>query len=283
MTNVSFWGGLLALLMIAGPVLAQTPHDAPPPPEAATTESPAPAAPAPAASPPATAAPEASATAAPANAAAAPSGAQPPATSTSPPADNSGATTPQAAEAAPPPPEPTLIANVDLAAQSVTISENGVEKYTWPISSGTRGYRTRTGTFSPTWTSRMHYSRQWDWAPMPYAVFFNRGIAFHGTRATGMLGRPASHGCVRLATANAKTLYNLVHKHGTKMTRVIVHGAPQFKEPEVASRRGSSRYASRSRYGRYAYSDPYFYEPPPRRRRYVGRPVYRGPFGGLWD
>jgi len=34
---------------------------------------------------------------------------------------------------------------------------------------------------------------------MPNAVFFHRGTAFHGTSAAGLLGQPASHGCVRLA------------------------------------------------------------------------------------
>lgn len=212
-----------------------------------------------------TAAPPASATAALGMAGSAAAGAQPP----------------------PPPPEPTLIVSADLGSQRVTITENGRAKYTWPISSGTRGYRTKTGRFTPTWTSRMHYSRQWDWAPMPYAVFFNRGTAFHGTYATRSLGRPASHGCIRLTTSNAKTLYNLVHKHGTRMTRVIVHGAPKFNEPQVASRRRDP-YASydyeyprpRRIRGGYAYADPYF--APRRRPRYVERP-YRGPNGGLWD
>ncbi len=134
-----------------------------------------------------------------------------------------------------PPPLPiTLVLKANLGAQRLTIEENGKVKHVWPISSGTGRYATRTGTFRPQWTERMHFSRQYDWAPMPHAVFFNRGTAFHGTHAVGLLGRPASHGCIRLAPANAATLYGLVHKHGLYQTKVIVHGGS--KEPAVAQR-----------------------------------------------
>jgi lipoprotein-anchoring transpeptidase ErfK/SrfK len=43
---------------------------------------------------------------------------------------------------------------------------------------------------------------------MPYAIFFNEGKAIHGF--AGSVGGPASHGCVRLSTGNAKTLFRLV-------------------------------------------------------------------------
>ncbi len=292
MTALRLSSVVLALLVTAMPAAAQTPAD---PATGTSVPAPAPAA----VAPPSEAQP---ATAPPPDASPAPStGETPQTTSGAPPADASNAApavdtpaAPTATESAPvtaeappppPPPEPTLIVSADLGSQRVTITENGKVKYTWPISSGTRGYRTKTGRFTPAWTSRMHYSRQWDWAPMPYAVFFNRGTAFHGTYATRALGRPASHGCIRLTTANAKTLYNLVHRHGLKMTRVVVHGAPNFKDPAVARRRGRAIYAERyppPRYGRrgYAYADPYFERQ--RRRRYVARP-YRGPYGGLWD
>src|SRR5882724_11448003 len=146
------------------------------------------------------------------------------------------------AESAPPPPPPpppiTLVLNTDLGSQRLTVVENGKAKYTWPISSGRRGFATPTGTFHPQWASKMHYSRQYEFAPMPHAVFFHRGTAFHGTSATGLLGQPASHGCVRLAPGNAAQLFKLVHKHGYASTKVVVHGGSRNKEPAVA-RRGS--------------------------------------------
>jgi lipoprotein-anchoring transpeptidase ErfK/SrfK len=60
-----------------------------------------------------------------------------------------------------------------------------------------------------------HYSKEWDDAPMPYSIFFtDAGHAIHGSHAVSRLGRPASHGCVRLAPANARTLFDLVKAEG---------------------------------------------------------------------
>ncbi len=57
------------------------------------------------------------------------------------------------------------------------------------------------------------YSKQWDNAPMPHAIFFIKdGHAIHGTQEVKNLGKPASHGCVRLSPENAATLYALVKR-----------------------------------------------------------------------
>jgi len=61
---------------------------------------------------------------------------------------------------------------------------------------------------------RMWYSRKYDNAPMPHALFFEGRLAIHGTNAIRQLGRPASHGCVRLSPGNARTLFDLVRQHG---------------------------------------------------------------------
>ena len=76
---------------------------------------------------------------------------------------------------------------------------------------------------------------------MPNAVFINGGVAVHGTYHTGALGSPASHGCIRLSTANAKTFYNLVERHGLKMTRVTVFGRPNWRGPVAVASRDPSR------------------------------------------
>lgn len=136
-------------------------------------------------------------------------------------------------------PDPTLKVSIDLGAQTLTLSEGGQVKYSWPISSGTASHPTPRGTFRPQWTAKMWYSRKYDNAPMPHSVFINGGIAIHATYATGMLGRPASHGCIRLSPGNAKTFYNLVHKHGLKMTRVSVHGTPRYGAPAIAHRKSA--------------------------------------------
>jgi lipoprotein-anchoring transpeptidase ErfK/SrfK len=66
----------------------------------------------------------------------------------------------------------------------------------------------------------MHYSRKYDNAPMPHSVFFHYGYAIHATDAVKALGRPASHGCVRLSPANASKLFALVKQHGSGRTRI---------------------------------------------------------------
>lgn len=131
-----------------------------------------------------------------------------------------------------PPPEPTLAINIDLTRQVMTVSEDGMSVHTWPISSARYGYRTPTGTFQPTWMAKMWYSRQYDYAPMPHAIFFHQGVAIHATYATRALGRPASHGCVRLAPRNASTLFKLVNKHGKERTQIVVHGRPDHSGGE---------------------------------------------------
>jgi lipoprotein-anchoring transpeptidase ErfK/SrfK len=148
------------------------------------------------------------------------------------------------APAPPPPPPITLVLNADLGAQRLTVVENGKTKYTWAISSGRRGFATPTGTFRPQWAAKMWYSRQYESAPMPNAVFFHRGTAFHGTSAMGLLGQPASHGCVRLAPGNAAALFRLVHKHGFAATKVVVHGGSRQRQPSMAQRGARSEMAS---------------------------------------
>ena len=144
----------------------------------------------------------------------------------------------------PPPPRPiTLELSADLRAQRLKVIENGAVKFTWPISSGRSGFETKTGTFRPQWASRMWYSRQYELAPMPHAVFFHQGAAFHATNAIGMLGRPASHGCIRLAPGNAAQLYKLVHKHGFAQTKIVVHHGARHKAPPTAMKAGRKRVA----------------------------------------
>ena len=119
---------------------------------------------------------------------------------------------------------PSLVARIDLTHQRMHVSANGKPVASWKISSGRTGFETPTGRFRPKWISRMHYSRKYDNAPMPYSVFFNGGIATHGTTAVSGLGRPASHGCIRLRTPNARTFYHLVRSHGKNRTRIVVTG-----------------------------------------------------------
>lgn len=181
---------------------------------------------------------------------------------------SSGSNIPTVAKAEPP--KPTLLVAIDLSKQKMTVTENGDAKFTWSISSGRSGYVTPRGTFRPVWMSKMWYSRKYDYSPMPHAIFFHGGTAIHGTDYVYALGRPASHGCVRLAPNHAATLYRLVTRHGKAKTRITVFGTP--KQTPVASRReGERRHSTRQR--RYQ-DEPWWMDedyPPPRRRAYRER------------
>lgn len=108
---------------------------------------------------------------------------------------------------------------VDKRTQTMYVdSPEGV--FTWKVSTAKRGYHTPSGTFSPYSLQRMHYSKKYDNAPMPHSIFFNGGYAIHGTPHVGNLGRPASHGCVRLAPVNAKRLYEIV---GRDRENTVIH------------------------------------------------------------
>jgi hypothetical protein len=146
-----------------------------------------------------------------------------------------------------PPPPVTLVLNADLGAQRLAVIANGVTVHTWKISSGREGYATRTGSFRPQWASRMWYSRQYDDAPMPHAIFFHKGMAFHATTAVRKLGQPASHGCIRLAPSNAEALYKLVHRHGYARTKIVIHHGAKRKDPATAAKPAAKRAAGAPR------------------------------------
>ncbi|HVJ77872.1 MAG TPA: L,D-transpeptidase [Hyphomicrobium sp.] len=141
---------------------------------------------------------------------------------------------------------PTLTASIDLASQRMVVKVDGQTRYSWPISSGVAAYATPTGTFRPQRTEKMWYSRKYDMAPMPHAVFIHGGVAIHGTSHTAYLGSPASHGCIRLSKSHAATFYSLVKQHGMARTRVSVYGRPHWRKgSQIAGRDDDNR---RSRY-----------------------------------
>jgi hypothetical protein len=152
----------------------------------------------------------------------------------------------------------------------MTVSLDGVQQYEWPVSTGLRGYTTPSGTYTATSMNKIWYSKQWDNAPMPHAVFFTRdGHAIHGTLEVKRLGKPASHGCVRLSPKNAATLFALVEKTGLKNTQVVLAGSTPGGEGKVANKSGAkSSYRSRSRYADSV--------PEPRRRGGLFRRLFGG-------
>ena len=116
----------------------------------------------------------------------------------------------------------SVVAKIDLSSQRMYVTVNGVTKYSWAVSTARAGYRTPTGSFRPQRLERMWYSSKYENSPMPHSVFFYGGYAVHGTGAIGSLGRPASHGCVRLHPSNAAKLYSLIQQNGMGNARIVV-------------------------------------------------------------
>jgi lipoprotein-anchoring transpeptidase ErfK/SrfK len=117
----------------------------------------------------------------------------------------------------------SVIANIDISRQRMTITIDGAPYASWPVSTGVNGYNTPMGSYRPYLVKRMHYSSKYENAPMPHSVFFRGGYAIHGTPYIKRLGRRASHGCVRLHPANAAQLYKLVLIYGFDNTRISIH------------------------------------------------------------
>ena len=120
-------------------------------------------------------------------------------------------------------------ANIDIAidknTQQMSVAVDGAQRYTWPVSTGRPGYDTPNGTFKVNRMDASHFSQEWDNAPMPHTMFFDmRGHAIHGFSDVAHLGLAVSHGCVRLAPANATVLFNLVKAEGMANTSVTITG-----------------------------------------------------------
>jgi lipoprotein-anchoring transpeptidase ErfK/SrfK len=182
----------------------------------------------------------------------------------------------------------SVLITIDKTKQKMTVFINGTKKYDWPVSTGRPGYSTPSGTYTATSMNEVWYSKEWDNAPMPHSIFFmTDGHAIHGSYEVKTLGKPVSHGCVRVSPQNATTLYALVGKTGLKNTQVILTGVTPGGESNVANQVSPSRtpgvkpkLASRASSGSsYAQAGPSFYgrdDPPQRRRGFFGR-LFGGP------
>ena len=129
-----------------------------------------------------------------------------------------------------------IVVTVDKSAQRLTVEVDGARRYDWPVSTARWGYRTPVGTYRPERLERKWFSRKCDWSPMPLSIFFSGGYAIHGSYEVSRLGRPASHGCIRLHPNNAKILFELVKAH-VRETRIVVtgEGPPAARHEAAAS------------------------------------------------
>jgi lipoprotein-anchoring transpeptidase ErfK/SrfK len=187
------------------------------------------------------------------------------------------------------PAAPTIVINIDKTMQRMTILLDGVQRYDWPVSTGKAGYSTPSGTFTPLSMNKVWYSKEWDNAPMPHAIFFMKdGHAIHGSYEMKHLGKAVSHGCVRISPQNATTLYTLVEKTGLKNTEVVIVGDTPGGEAKVANsassrtRHSQVAAASRTRHNHVAARSfkPYYYAESfaqPQRRGGFLRRLFGGP------
>jgi len=147
-----------------------------------------------------------------------------------------------------------IVVTVDKSSQRLSVVVDGQHRYDWPVSTARMGYNTPNGTYRPERLARQWYSSKYDWSPMPYSIFFHGGYAIHGSYEVSRLGRPASHGCIRLLPANAAILYGLVQNH-TAETRIVVTGdgaAPLARsvEPRAPRHARNDSLPRHRRYGR---------------------------------
>lgn len=95
--------------------------------------------------------------------------------------------------------------------QSLVVYDGDTVVATSKVSSGKRGHETPTGIFSILEKSRYHESNIYSNAPMPFMQRLTwSGIALHASNSVP--AHPASHGCVRLPNAFAKTLFKLTER-----------------------------------------------------------------------
>jgi hypothetical protein len=189
-----------------------------------------------------------------------------------------------------------VLVTIDKSIQQMTVEVDGRPVHQWPVSTGKGAkYDTPNGKFKAFRMEKDHFSKEWDDAPMPHSIFFTqKGHAIHGSFDVKRLGTPASHGCVRLAPENAKTLFQLVEQEGVLNTTVVLTGVPQYGEPQFGPRYGSNQPAygnsySRDPYAQPQYAQPQYAQPQYAQPQYVqpqyGRPlprpgyVYRDPYG----
>ena len=138
------------------------------------------------------------------------------------------------------PAQADVVVTVDKSAQTLSVAVDGFTRYQWPVSTARRGYRTPNGSYRPQWLARKWFSTIYDGSPMPYSIFFNGGYAIHGSYEISRLGRPASHGCIRLHPKNAAVLFALVQAN-MKDTLIVVTGDRPRAAPERSERRHRTR------------------------------------------
>jgi hypothetical protein len=150
-----------------------------------------------------------------------------------------------------------LLITIDKGQQRMIVAKDDMPLYDWPVSTGQRGYDTPAGIYRPFRMEEDHFSREWDDAPMPHSIFFTQiGHAIHGSLDVKKLGRPASHGCVRLNPEYAAILFKLVRAEKMKNTRVVLTGTIPGGPGPVATMTGTDPFAADEALGGWTPAPP---------------------------
>ena len=129
-----------------------------------------------------------------------------------------------------------IVVRVDKSAQRMAVIVDGEQKHNFVVSTGLAG-GPHNGTYRPQRLERKWNSRLFNWAPMPYSIFFDGHYAIHGTNQISKLGRRASKGCVRLHPDNAAILFALVQKRKAE-TRIVIESGPAQADRKPERKRG---------------------------------------------
>jgi lipoprotein-anchoring transpeptidase ErfK/SrfK len=106
-----------------------------------------------------------------------------------------------------------LLIEVDLEAQTATLTRDGVATGSAPVSTGRKGFRTPAGEYVVTDKHRKWRSTLYP-ADMPFFMRLSCGeIGFH---VGNLPGYPASHGCIRMRHKDAASFFKQVPV-GTKV------------------------------------------------------------------
>lgn len=124
-----------------------------------------------------------------------------------------------------------LYAEVKRSSQTLYLRIGGELKDSFPVSTGMKKFETPDIAQHPRGPLFVKYNSKKfpggnykGLGNMPYAVFISGGYAIHGTTVGNFkkLGKPASHGCIRLHPDNAYVFYELVKRIGIANTWVVV-------------------------------------------------------------
>jgi hypothetical protein len=143
-----------------------------------------------------------------------------------------------------------IIIHISKPTQTMTVTLDGQVQYRWRVSTGATGYSTPVGSYTAFRMEVMHYSREWDNAGMPHAIFFTkRGTAFMAPIIHTLVGqRPTVASVSRCQTPPGSISLSRRRVWGIPRSsfKRLIPRVSQFQASRQDSGRGSDLYFSPS-------------------------------------